>query len=90
MMLHTHNIFLRARSDHPRNRLRSDETRKAFMLEGLSTDAYDARGKSPLSHIWTSLHFGDYVSYYLAMHYSVYPTPVEALVALKAKLSSIK
>jgi len=86
-MLHTHNIFLRAASDHRRNRLRSNLTRKIFMLEGLSTDAYDARGKTPLSQVWTALHFGDYLAYYLAMSYGVDPTPVEALVYLKEKLA---
>lgn len=87
VLLHTHNIFLRAKSDHPRNRLRSDMTRKAFMLEALSTDTVDARGKTPLSHMWTTLHFGDYVSYYLAMIYGVDPTPIDALVMLKEKLA---
>ncbi len=88
VLLHTHSIFLRAASDHPRNRLRSNMTRKTFMLEALSTDTVDARGKTPLSQMWTTLHFGDYVSYYLAMIYRVDPTPVDALVMLKEKLKS--
>ena len=88
VLLHTHSIFLRADSDHPRNRLRSDMTRKTFMLEALSTDTVDARGKTPLSQMWTALHFGDYVSYYLAMIYKVDPTPVDALVMLKEKLKN--
>lgn len=87
VMLHTHSIFLRAKSDHRRNRLRSDMTRKTFMLEALSTDTCDAHGQTPLSQMWTMLHFGDYVSYYLAMIYKVDPTPVDALVMLKEKLS---
>ncbi|MBT3338277.1 MAG: bifunctional phosphoglucose/phosphomannose isomerase [Anaerolineae bacterium] len=87
VLLHTHSIFLRAKSDHPRNRLRSNLTRKTFMLEALSTDTVDARGKTPLSQMWTALHFGDYVSYYLAMIYGVDPTPVDALVMLKEKLA---
>ena len=89
-MLHTHNLFLRAASDHRRNRLRSNLTRKAFMLEGLSTDAYDAKGKTPLSQIWTALHFGDYLAYYLAMSYGIDPTPVDALVNLKEKLKGME
>ena len=87
ILLKTHSIFLRAPSDHPRNRLRSDATRKIFMLEALSTDTCDAHGKSPLSHTWTTLLFGDYMSYYLAMIYGVDPTPVDALVGLKEKLA---
>jgi glucose/mannose-6-phosphate isomerase len=83
LMPHTVNLFLRAPSDHPRNRKRLDLTKEAFMLEGLSTDFLDARGDSPLAHIWTLILFGDYMSYYLAMGYGVNPTPVQALVDFK-------
>jgi glucose/mannose-6-phosphate isomerase len=80
---HTMTLFLRAPSDHPRNRLRLELTRKAFMLEGLNTDVVDARGDTPLAHMWTLIHFGDYMAYYLAMAYGVDPTPIEALVSFK-------
>ena len=85
---HTLTIFLRANSDHPRNRLRSDLTRKAFMLDGLNTDYIDGRGKTPLAHMWTLILFGDYMAWYLAMAYGVDPTPVQALVEFKASLKS--
>jgi glucose/mannose-6-phosphate isomerase len=83
---HVISLFLRAPSDHPRNQLRLDMTRQAYMLEGLNADRYAAKGDSPIAHIWTALHFGDYVAYYLAMAYGVDPTPVEALQNLKAAL----
>jgi glucose/mannose-6-phosphate isomerase len=88
--MHTMTLFLRSPSDHPRNRLRSDLTREIFMLEGLNTDAIDARGDSPLAHVWTLILFGDYMTYYLAMAYGVDPTPVEALVGLKESLGNAK
>lgn len=84
---HTMTLFLRAPSDHPRNRLRSDLTRKAFMLEGMNTDHVDARGSTPLAQMWTMILFGDYVAYYLAMGYGVDPTPVEALVDFKRSMA---
>jgi glucose/mannose-6-phosphate isomerase len=84
---HTMTMFLRAPSDHPRNRLRSDLTRQTFMLEGLNTDFVDARGDSPLAHLWTLILFGDYMSYYLAMAYGVDPTPVDALVGFKQAMA---
>jgi glucose/mannose-6-phosphate isomerase len=87
---HTMTMFLRAPSDHPRNRLRSDLTRQAFMLEGLNTDAVDARGESALAHTWTLILFGDYMTYYLAMAYGVDPTPVEALVGFKNSMAGAK
>lgn len=79
-------IFLTASSYHPRNRLRTDLTRRVFMLEGLNTDFVEAVGSSRLAHQWTALHFGDYVAYYLAMAYNVDPTPVEAIESLKLEM----
>lgn len=76
-------IFLRAPSDHPRNRLRSELTAEAFMLAGISTDYYLARGEGRLAHLWSTLHFGDYAAYYLAMIYEVDPTPIPTIEQLK-------
>jgi glucose/mannose-6-phosphate isomerase len=90
LMPHTMTLFLRAPSDHPRNRLRSDLTRQAFMLEGMNTDCFDAQGDTRLAHIWTLLHLGDYISYYLAIAYGVDPTPVLALENFKAALKEAK
>ncbi len=87
---HTMTIFLNSSFDHPRNRLRSDLTRKAFMLEGLNTDFIEARGNTPLAHIWTLILFGDYMAYYLAMGYSVDPTPIQALVEFKRAMAEAK
>jgi glucose/mannose-6-phosphate isomerase len=81
-------LFLRASFDHPRNRLRADLTRKIFMMEGLNTDFYDARGDSPLANLWSALHFGDYLAYYLAMAYGADPTPIAAIEELKKEMGS--
>jgi glucose/mannose-6-phosphate isomerase len=81
-------VFLQSPSDHPRNALRTQLTRQRFMLEGLSTDILTAQGPSRLAHMWTMLHFGDYLSYYLAMAYGVDPTPVEAIADFKAELQA--
>jgi glucose/mannose-6-phosphate isomerase len=87
---HTMTMFLRAPSDRPRNRMRSDLTRQAYMLEGLNTDSVDARGESTLAHMWTLILFGDYMAYYLAMAYGVDPTPVDALVNFKNSMAGAK
>jgi glucose/mannose-6-phosphate isomerase len=87
---HTMTLFLRAPSDHPRNRLRSDLTRQAFMLEGLNTDYVDARGNTPLAHMWTLILFGDYMAYYLAMGYGVDPTPVPVVADFKLSMADMK
>lgn len=81
-------LFLRAQSEHPRNLLRSDLTRQAFMLEGIATDMVEARGDTPLAQMWTCLHFGDYMAYYLAMAYEVDPTPIPAIEYFKQEMSA--
>jgi glucose/mannose-6-phosphate isomerase len=90
VLMQTMTLFLCAPSDHPRNHRRMQLTRHGFMVEGLNTDDFNANGESALAHIWTALHFGDYLAYYLAMSYQVDPTPVEALQNLKAAMHAIK
>jgi len=81
-------LFLRARSYHPRNLLRTELTKQAYMLEGLNTDFMDAQGETPLAQQWTMLHLGDYVAYYLAMLYEIDPTPIPALEGFKKQLAT--
>lgn len=83
----TTSIFLVSNSDNPRNRLRSDYTGKAFLLEGMGADFVTGAGSSPMANLWTLLHYGDYLAYYLAMLYGIDPTPVEALTGLKSALA---
>jgi glucose/mannose-6-phosphate isomerase len=85
---HMFAVFLDAPSDHVRNRLRSEITRRGFMVEGINTDTYRAEGDTPLAHLWTALHFGDYAAYYLAMLYQADPTPVTVMENLKQELAS--
>ena len=83
---HTMTLFIRAPSDHPRNKLRSDLMRQAFMLEALNTDVIDARGDSVIAHLWTLIIFGDYMAYYLAMAYGADPSEEDAFVNFKSAL----
>lgn len=82
----TATIFLRSRSDHPRNRLRAKLTQKTFMLEGLNTNDYKAPGDNPLAEQWSALHFGDYLAFYLAVAYREDPTPIPAIMDFKKRL----
>jgi glucose/mannose-6-phosphate isomerase len=84
---HTMTLFMRAPSDHPRNKLRSDAMRQAFMLEALNTDVIDARGDSVIAHLWTLIIFGDYMAYYLAMAYGADPSEEDALLSFKDTLA---
>lgn len=79
MLSSTMIVFLRGPSGSPRNQLRGNLTKQAFMLEGLGTDFVDAAGETPLAQQWTSLHFGDYTAYYLALAYGIDPAPSPAI-----------
>jgi glucose/mannose-6-phosphate isomerase len=88
VIAHTLALFLRGPSDHPRNALRIEVTKRMLMLAGLGTDILDAQGATPLENLWTALHLGDYMAYYLAMLYEVDPTPIDALQSLKQELAA--
>ncbi len=79
-------LFLRSAGDHPRNHLRLHLMRQALMLEGLGTDVIDAQGDTPLSQMWTCLHLGDYIAYYLAIAYGIDPSPIPPIETLKKEL----
>jgi glucose/mannose-6-phosphate isomerase len=81
-------MFLEASLEHPRNLLKLTKTRELFMLEGIATDSFNARGISRMAQIWSTLFFGDYVAYYLALLYDTDPTPIPPIVALKEAMSS--
>jgi glucose/mannose-6-phosphate isomerase len=85
---HTMTLFMRSPGDHPRNRMRSDMMRQAFMLEALNTDVIDARGESAAAHLWTLILFGDYMAYYLAMAYGTDPSEEEAFLNFKRVMTN--
>lgn len=80
-------IFLESSFNHPRNLIRSEVTRKNFMLEGIFTDRYLAEGENRLTHIWTALQFGDFVAYYLSAAYGVDPTPIPGIQRIKSEMA---
>ena len=76
-------LFIRGSSNHPRNRLRIELTRKEFMLAGINTELVEFKQENPLAEIWTGLLYGDYLSYYLAIAYGIDPTPIDSIQELK-------
>jgi glucose/mannose-6-phosphate isomerase len=81
-------VFLRSpRFDPPRVSLRFDLTQTLYLQQGLAPDTIKARGNSPLAQMMSTVQFGDYVSFYVAMAYGVNPTPVPAISRLKDKLA---
>ena len=86
LLPHSMHLFLRTDFDHPRNRVRVDLTKQIYMVEGTNTDFLDARGDTRLAQMWSMVHFGDYMAYYLAIGYGVDPTPIPRLAAFKSAL----
>lgn len=80
-------LFLRSAYDHPRNRRRAQVTREIYMTSGFNTDEIEAQGQSPLAHMLTALHYGDYVAYYLAMAYGVDPYLIPQIDYVKEQLA---
>jgi glucose/mannose-6-phosphate isomerase len=73
--------------DHPRNKVRFQVTQEILTKQGVACEVVSARGQSPLAQMLSAIHFGDYVSYYLALLYGVNPTPVKAIDYLKERLA---
>jgi len=82
-------VMLTSSHDHPRHKVRSQVTQEILARQGVSCEAVSARGGSPLAQILSAIHFGDYVSYYLAMLYEVDPTPVKVIDYLKERLEQV-
>lgn len=79
-------LFIRGEADHARNGLRSELSRREFMQQGIATDVYQAKGSTVMEQMWTAIHFGDYMTYYLALLYGIDPTPIVAMENLKVLL----
>ena len=81
-----HVIMLTSTLNHPRVRLRFDITRELLERHGFAWESVDARGSSPLAQVLSTIHFGDFVSYYLAMLYEVDPWSIGSIDLVKARL----
>jgi glucose/mannose-6-phosphate isomerase len=83
-------LMLRSKLDHPRTQVRWDVTQELLRREGVANETVWARGEGRLAHMLSLIHFGDCVSYYLAMLNGVDPTPVETIAFLKRRLAEAK
>jgi len=81
-------VGLTSKSYHPRVRLRFDITRELLEQHGFAWETVEARGRSPLAQVLSTIHFGDYVSYYLAMLYEVDPWSIGSIEFVKARLTT--
>jgi glucose/mannose-6-phosphate isomerase len=80
-------VFLRDKEDHPRVRLRMDITKEIIRKSAGDIIELDSQGESLLARMFSLIHLGDWVSYYLAMLNHVDPTPVKVIDFVKNELS---
>jgi len=83
ILIKTFVLFISGSFIHPRNQLRMKLTRDEFIRAGINTDVVEFKNANRLAEIWSSLVFGDFLSYYLAMMYQIDPTPIDAIQNLK-------
>ncbi len=73
----------------PRQRVRVEVTGEILAEKGVVHETIVVQGDSPLSQALWAIHFGDYVSYYLAALRGVDPTPVKTIAYLKERLAQV-
>lgn len=69
-------IFLKSGLNGQKMETLMDQAKIELMCNGLGTDSYSARGDDHLSQIWTTILFGDFLAYYLAIAYECDPATV--------------
>jgi glucose/mannose-6-phosphate isomerase len=79
-------VSLLSRRDDERIQKRFDVTRRLINERNLRQQVVQVEGDSVLEEMLWCIHFGDYVSYYLAILNGVDPTPVSAIDSLKLAL----
>jgi glucose/mannose-6-phosphate isomerase len=80
-------IILRDPGDHPRISKRMDITKSIIEKQGVKVLEVKSIGTDLLSRIFSLIHIGDSVSFYLAILNRVDPTPVDRIVYFKEELA---
>lgn len=84
-----HVIMLTSPLNHPRVQMRFDIVRDLLQRDGFSCDVVKARGHSKLAQVLSTVHFGDYVAFYLAMLYGVNPWSIGNIEFVKSRLREV-
>lgn len=79
-------VMIEDTDDHPRNKKRMLIFKDILKDKKLNFTSLTMQGKTPLTKIFSTLYFFDFVSYYLALEYGIDPTPVEMVEGFKKAL----
>ncbi len=80
-------LFLRDKEDHPRVARRLEITKQLLSDHTNHITEVWSEGKTRLARIFSLVHLGDWVSFYLAMLNGVDPMPVKVIDYLKSELA---
>jgi glucose/mannose-6-phosphate isomerase len=80
-------LMLRDVFDHERIQKRMDLV-KAMLKEQVDVVEIPTKGQSLLARLFSTIHLGDWVTYYYALDKRKDPTPVKAIEKLKKQMSS--
>ena len=79
-------IFIRDNHDNDRIQKRMEIT-KEIISQKVDVEEVYTKGSFMLSRLFSALHYADYISYYLAVHNKIDPTPVHVIENLKKRLA---
>jgi glucose/mannose-6-phosphate isomerase len=82
-------VFLRDRGDHARIAVRMDITKTLLTQHTPRVVEVWSEGRSVLARLFSLVHLGDWVSFYLAMLHNEDPTPVDVIGYLKTELAKV-
>jgi glucose/mannose-6-phosphate isomerase len=83
-------VILKDRDDHPRIKTRMEIVKGIIEKEKVEVIEVESCGDSLLSHIFSLIQLGDFVSFYLAILNREDPTPVKVIDFLKNELAKKK
>lgn len=81
-------VLLRSPRERPQIQRRFEVTMDLLRQRGLQYETVEAKGNGALAEMLWTIHFGDYVSYYLAILNGADPTPIPAIDYLKNALAT--
>jgi len=90
LMKQMHVIFLKDSGSHKRVAVRESITKQVVSKYTPNTTEVWSEGKSLLARMFSLIHIGDWVSFYLAILNNEDPTPVKVIDFLKGELAKVK
>ena len=85
-----HPVFIRDGKESQRITRRIEVTQKLLEDRGIEFSEIWSQGQSLITRLFSSIHIGDWVSFYLALLQGVDPTPVRFIDLLKNELKTFK